>query len=49
MVAVEGVEEEPDFQGLFGRPGMMKRVGFGNLVPFHDLVQKKIRSFMLIP
>ena len=30
---------EPDCQGSFGRPGMMNRIGVGNLVP--SLLSKK--------
>ena len=35
----EGERGEPDFQGLFGRPGMMNRIGFGNLIPSRDLLK----------
>ena len=37
----EGEEGEPDFQGFFGRPGMMDRIGFRNLVPSFDAQEKK--------
>ena len=36
-----GGGREPDFLGLLGRPGIMDRIGFGNLNPSCDAKEKK--------
>ena len=44
--AREVEEGQPDFEGLFGRLGMMNRIGFGNPIPSGDLflVSNDLRS-----
>ena len=39
--AAAPVPREPDFWGLFGRPGKMDRIGFGNPFPSFDAKEKK--------
>ena len=36
---------EPDFWGLFGRPGMMERIGFGNLIYSFDAKEKNTYNY----
>ena len=36
--------EEPDFWGSFGRPGMMDRIGLGNLIPSFDAKERNKRK-----
>ena len=37
----DGGKGEPDFWGLFGRPGMRDRIGLGNLIPCFDAKEQK--------
>ena len=40
-VCVGGEEESQTFRVFFGRPGMMDRIGFGNLISSFDAKEKQ--------